>query len=183
MTLCTIIACSIALSGCATLNQAQCNDADWLQIGQQDGAAGRPLSYADKHHSACSKHGINVDFSRYNEGRMLGLGSYCSAESGYQTGLKGLEYAGVCPDGQAKDFTSAYVKGLQLKQQQLAIEYDHLRLQRSHQHLRHLAAIGHKAERGERRRRHHHLRSRLRQNLSERLEIQQWIAQWSAPQQ
>ena len=42
----------IALGSCATLNEDQCREVNWEQLGYDDGQAGRNASHVDLHRQA-----------------------------------------------------------------------------------------------------------------------------------
>ncbi len=168
------------LSGCATLNEAECTSADWRHIGEQDGNKGRLSSHLNRHRKACQKHGIAADSEQYYLGREQGLKRFCTPSRGYSLGLDGEEYQGVCSAEQAREFQSAYVKGLHLKESQLSIEYqqtsDELNTLRLERAL--LSTSGSNEERDEEIEK---LISRRESLMSERLKLQRWVAQWSHP--
>lgn len=58
----------MALSSCATLDEAECQSVNWTQLGQTDGAAGHPSNYVEQHREACVKHGIPVDGQQWQSG-------------------------------------------------------------------------------------------------------------------
>lgn len=100
------------LSGCATLSADDCQSADWVAIGEDDGANGYSASRVNSHVSACKKHGVAVDRSEYARGRSLGLERFCEPSNGYQYGSKKREYKYVCPAALEGGFLREYVKGL-----------------------------------------------------------------------
>ena len=177
---CIAVISLLLISGCATLSESECTSADWYQIGLKDGTAGEAIHLFSEHQTSCEKHDISADFDLYGQGRNEGLQSYCTSESGYSEGINGLEYVGVCPEHTEQDFKTAYVEGLRIKLDELAIEYDLMATRSFHHRFR--PAKLHGAHRGHRSvRRHSQLRSRLRANINQRLSMQRWIAHWSAP--
>lgn len=169
-----------ALQGCATLNESECAEANWQDIGFSDGAIGERTQQLSRHQKACGKHGIAVDVDSYNTGRDNGLKTFCTAETGYKEGIDGDEYFDVCPKPLASVFTAAYVKGLKIKQEQLSIEQERIdreltisRLERAA-----LASSGPNKSLDDN---IDSLQSRGQSLLNDRLEIQRWISKWSGP--
>ena len=101
-----------ALSGCVTLSEQECRQANWQQIGYQDGLRGRGPDYLGRHMEACAKTGIAVNRSQWEQGRRDGLTSYCTARKGYSEGLANRSYAGSCPVALEGYFIEGYVDGL-----------------------------------------------------------------------
>ena len=50
----TLAALTVLLSGCAAMSVEQCKTANWLNVGEKDGAAGRE-SRLDQYYSSCQK--------------------------------------------------------------------------------------------------------------------------------
>lgn len=109
--LCAIAAAGVALSGCATLSEAECVAGDWYGIGRSDGAQGRSYNRLGEHIEACQSHGITPDHALYEEGRQQGLLSFCTPQSGFRRGRLGGGYAGVCPAHLEADFLAGYSDG------------------------------------------------------------------------
>jgi hypothetical protein len=108
----TIIASGcVVLSGCATLGKDECLYADWRTIGYEDGAHGFSASRIGSHREACAKHGIAPDFDLYEQGRLQGLGEYCTLQKGYGLGVSGKPYVDVCPEVLEPAFLEGYSQG------------------------------------------------------------------------
>ena len=167
--------CFSALQGCATLNEASCTEANWQDIGFNDGAIGERHQLS-RHQKACSQHGIAVDANSYNTGRDKGLKAFCTADKGFETGIYGNEYFGVCPEPIAREFETAYVKGLRVKLEQLSIDQKRLNRRVTDNRLVEISAgpyRGQKSITG-------HLQSRAQSMQHLRIVIQGWIAKWAA---
>lgn len=106
-----LIAAAAFFSGCATMNKDECLTADWQSIGFEDGSKGQPASRIGEHRKACAKHGVQPDMEAYTRGRDDGLKEFCRPANGYQYGLNGNMYHGVCPKDLAGPFESAYNHG------------------------------------------------------------------------
>lgn len=109
-----LLAAALFLGGCASLDKAQCVNANWYAIGMEDGAQGRPLQRLGDHRRACAEHGVQPDAERYAAGRNEGLKSYCTYDRGYRTGRAGSAYNGVCPEPAAREFLAGYQHGREL---------------------------------------------------------------------
>lgn len=107
-------ATALALTGCASMDIAECQTADWETIGYQDGAAGRPSDSISRHRKACAKHGVTPILASYIEGWHGGVEHYCTPQNGFNAGASGRHYAGVCPADLEEDFLFAYSDGSQL---------------------------------------------------------------------
>ncbi len=116
------ILCALTLTGCASLSKEECIQADWRLIGFEDGAKGRASSYLGNHREACAEYGITPDQTRYRMGREEGLTEYCRPYNGYQEGLKGASYQGVCPADLQDAFVDAHRYGKQIHEATQAME-------------------------------------------------------------
>lgn len=102
---------TLLLSGCASMNKEECLSADWRTVGFHDAAAGRAADTIGDHREACAEYGVTPNLDRYLDGRKAGLKEYCRASRGYQEGLAGRSYGGVCPDNLEKTFKEGYEAG------------------------------------------------------------------------
>jgi ribosome modulation factor len=97
----------LAATGCASMSKEECLTADWRTVGFHDGAAGRGADNIGDHRQACAEFGVVPNLDRYLEGRKSGLKEYCRSSRGYQEGLSGRSYGGVCPPDLEKGFKTA----------------------------------------------------------------------------
>ena len=102
------------VSGCATMNEEQCVATDWSAIGYEDGSRGYTSERFGSYRKACSKHGITPDFRAYQEGRDEGLVEFCRPSKGYNLGVSGRSYNGVCDAALEEEFLDAYRVGREL---------------------------------------------------------------------
>jgi len=109
-----LLAASLFLAACASMDKAQCVNANWYAIGMEDGAQGRPLERLGERRRACAEHGVQPDAERYAAGRNEGLKSYCTYDRGFRVGRAGSTYASVCPEPSARDFLAGYQHGREL---------------------------------------------------------------------
>ena len=123
----TLIAGLLA-TGCATLNESECRNADWRTIGFEDGARGASASRIGEHREACADHGIAPDLAAYRQGRNEGLRQYCRAQNGFRLGERGVAYNGVCPADVEAEFQAAYEAGKRLHDASSRVRYTQSRI-------------------------------------------------------
>ncbi len=111
-----LIGLSVALSACTTISREECSSGDWLKIGIQDGADGRPAERFDRHVKACGREGTPPDRQQYQAGRETGLVTYCTAVRGYREGALGQKYYDVCAPESASQFQIGYQLGGRIRQ-------------------------------------------------------------------
>lgn len=104
----------IGLAGCATMSGDECATSDWTAVGYEDGSRGYTSERFGKHRKACAKHGITADFEAYQQGRSQGLVEFCQPGRGFNLGVNGGQYNGVCSVELEADFLDAYRVGQQL---------------------------------------------------------------------
>lgn len=105
-----IIALMLAAS-CETMSADDCATADWRSLGYQDGADGQTLEKLSQRSKSCQTHGYSPDVPAYNQGRESGLANFCRPENGYDVGLSGHKYEGVCSAFDEGAFLSEYRDG------------------------------------------------------------------------
>lgn len=115
-------------TGCATLNESECRNADWRTIGFEDGARGASASRIGEHREACADHGISPDLAAYRQGRNDGLRQYCRAQNGFRLGERGVAYNGVCPADVEAEFQAAYEAGKRLHDASSRVRYTQSRI-------------------------------------------------------
>lgn len=98
----------LALNACATLNEDQCRDVSWQQLGYDDGQAGRHSSHVDLHRQACQRYNITVDATQWRDGWESGIRRYCTPQNGLNEGRAGRSYANSCPAEVRAGFEDAY---------------------------------------------------------------------------
>jgi hypothetical protein len=103
-----------SLSGCAGMSSEECVASDWSAIGYEDGARGYNTDRFGQHRKACAKHGVTADFPAYQHGRDQGLVEYCQPNRGFNVGVNGGRYNGVCNVNVEADFLDAYNAGHRL---------------------------------------------------------------------
>jgi uncharacterized small protein (DUF1192 family) len=111
----TGIVLAIAMvSGCASMSSEECANSDWVAIGYEDGSRGYTTDKFGSRRKACAKHGVTADFQAYQEGREEGLVEFCQPSRGYNLGVNGGTYYGVCDVAMEEEFLDAYRVGSQL---------------------------------------------------------------------
>ncbi len=104
----------LGLSGCASMSADECLMSDWSAIGYEDGARGYTTDRFSQHRKACAKHGVAADFEAYKRGREDGLLEFCQPARGYNFGVNGGRYNGVCSADVEPEFVQAYNAGYHL---------------------------------------------------------------------
>ena len=102
------------ISGCASMSSEECANSDWVAIGYEDGSRGYTTDKFGSRRKACAKHGVTADFQAYQEGREEGLVEFCQPSRGYNLGVNGGTYYGVCDVAMEEEFLDAYRVGSQL---------------------------------------------------------------------
>ena len=102
----------IILTGCETgMSEQACSNADWVTLGYQDGASGSQLSALYDREADCAEFGLVADADDYKKGRLRGLEAYCDPQNGYDLGVAGGEYNGVCNGFGEASFLEAFDDG------------------------------------------------------------------------
>ena len=107
----TLAVTLLALSGCASMSKDECLAVDWRTVGYEDGVEGYPGDQIAQHRKACAKYGVRADLALYQEGRNQGLLEFCQPTNGYNLGVRGAAYRGVCPAQIEPTFLRAYNAG------------------------------------------------------------------------
>lgn len=102
---------SIFLSSCANSDKKESISTDWLTIGYEDGKNGVSRKKKTAHNSNCKDQEISLDLQTYQRGYNLGLVLFCTAQNGYQRGIKGSYYSGICSGSSEELFLSGYEPG------------------------------------------------------------------------
>lgn len=110
----SVVMAALAISGCASMSSEECALSDWSAVGYEDGARGFTTERFSAHRKACAKHGVTADFRAYQEGRDEGLVEFCQPSRGYNLGVNGGTYNGVCDVALEEEFLDAYRVGHQL---------------------------------------------------------------------
>ena len=103
-----------ALSGCASMSSEECANSDWVAVGYEDGSRGYTTDKFAGRRKACAKHGVTADFQAYQQGRAEGLVEFCQPARGFNLGVNGGTYHGVCDVAMEEEFLDAYRVGSQL---------------------------------------------------------------------
>jgi len=102
---------AVALAGCASLSQHECQLVDWHTAGLNDASKGLPLTRLAEYTQACSQYNITPDLTAYRVGYDLGLQSYCQNANGFAVGSSGAGYLGICPAALEPQFLTGYRAG------------------------------------------------------------------------
>lgn len=101
----------LALSACATLNEAECETTNWRDLGERNGQEGKASSFIVEHQKACSAFGLPVDGTAWRAGWERGIRQYCTPQNGLLVGKSGTYYANACPVDLAAGFIRTYTVG------------------------------------------------------------------------
>ena len=92
------LALMAVIAACQPIAPEACPGADWYGIGVVDGEAGRQSRVAQFADVCVQQAGIVPDREAYEEGRSLGLRTYCTIDRGFEEGRKGRsDPANICP--------------------------------------------------------------------------------------
>lgn len=117
-----LIGAAILLAGCASLDEGQCRNGHWDDIGLADGTAGLGVDRLNDHRKACAEFGIAPDPGAYLLGRERGLQRYCTPTNAVQEGLAGRPYRGVCPIDLEPRFSALHGAALAVNRARGAVE-------------------------------------------------------------
>ncbi len=110
----TLLIAAVAAGGCASMSADECVVSDWSAIGYEDGARGYTSDRFSHYRKACAKHGVGADFHAYRQGRGQGLVEFCQPGRGFNYGVNGGRYQGVCSADLEPEFVDAYNAGYKL---------------------------------------------------------------------
>lgn len=139
---------TLTLTGCASMDMAECQTADWETIGYQDGADGKPSESISRHRKACAKHNVTPVLATYLEGWNDGVLRYCTPQNGFNAGSGGRAYAGVCPREVEDAFLDAFGDGRELHTLRTSVRQIEHRISRDERRLAKIEeAVTHKEAR------------------------------------
>ncbi len=99
----------IALTGaCSSLSRQECAQSEWGRIGFEHGLKGYELSQGLEIVGSCREYGYQPDMALYNDNYAKGLARFCEPENGFELGLDGADYNGIC---RSEAFRKAYQDG------------------------------------------------------------------------
>jgi hypothetical protein len=105
---------TFTMASCATISKDSCRNDSWYGVGFKGGIENHDradhISDVDK---ICGKLGITVDLPEYEQGFAAGTERFCEPGNGYQWGLKGRSYNGICANS---EFSAAYADGYRIYQ-------------------------------------------------------------------
>ncbi|GAM75993.1 ATPase [Vibrio ishigakensis] len=103
------------MAGCASMSPEECKAANWHQVGYQDGQQGENPQIINDYTQDCAEAKVVVDRIEWTKGFHEGTKVYCDPSNGYQVGVEGREYYGVCENPK---FLKNYQMGKQEYQRQ-----------------------------------------------------------------
>ncbi len=105
------VLCLGMVSGCASLNQDECLNANWFTLGYVDGANGVLATRVGDYQSDCAAFNVTPDFESYERGHDKGAREYCTPLNGFKHGRRGNDYNGICPEEVKGPYLKALSKG------------------------------------------------------------------------
>lgn len=106
-----VLASVLVLSNCSSISEQECAIGDWYSIGVNDGKAGADSKKYRKYQQECASHGIQADYSRYQQGYEQGLVFYCDFAHGEAHGRSGASYNTACSGKLEPQFRQGYERG------------------------------------------------------------------------
>jgi len=102
---------TLLLTGCASMSEDECRQADWREVGYSDAAKGQnPARIAD-HREACAKANVRVDHAEYLAGFEAGLSLYCTPTTAFESAMRGRAYAVQCEQERFPSYADAFTVG------------------------------------------------------------------------
>lgn len=99
------------LASCAALSEEECLYMNWKAMGVMDGYKGTPASEIREYQRKCETHGVSVDATSYEAGRVEGVAHYCTTANGFEVAMTGREYQFACTQDNEQDFLRGYNPG------------------------------------------------------------------------
>ncbi len=113
---------TLMLGNCATISKQSCMTDSWYDVAFKGAMNNHDRADHIKDvTNTCGKLGIGVDLDVYEQGFQDGMRQFCEPNNGYQWGLQGRAYNGVCA---SPAFSAAYRDGQEdfnIKQRRSAI--------------------------------------------------------------
>lgn len=102
---------AITLSSCSTLKDEDCQNRDWREQGNYDGAKGYTKEMYYTYLKVCEQTENKASLDQYLEGYQTGSKRYCTYNKGLLVGESGRPYPQVCPREEYPDFDKGFKKG------------------------------------------------------------------------
>lgn len=117
ITLSSLTLTMLLISACASMNKEDCLQANWSELGKNDGQEGHDLEHFHSRKKSCQEHGISANKRAYLQGHKEGLKKYCNYQNGFELGKEGEDYKTHCPKEFQKEYLSGYRAGKSLYEQ------------------------------------------------------------------
>ncbi len=102
----------VILGSCATISKDSCRNDSWYDVAFKGAMDNHDRAdHISDITKTCGKIGIGVDLNLYEQGFAAGTRQFCEPDNGYQWGLKGRLYNGICAN---PVFRSAYSDGYEI---------------------------------------------------------------------
>ena len=99
----------LMLGSCATISKKSCMTDSWYDVGFKGAIDNHDRAdHISDVTNTCGKLGISVELDAYESGVEDGTRQFCEPSNGYQWGLKGRNYNGICAN---PAFSAAYSEG------------------------------------------------------------------------
>lgn len=108
-----IVLSALSFTACThySMSEEECNAANWYQIGVNDASVGWAPTRLAAHTEACQQYGKAANTALYEKGWNVGVRQYCTPQIGYQAGLAGEGYHGLCPTDLKQAFSARFWEG------------------------------------------------------------------------
>ena len=106
-----IVLLTLIMTACATLDEGECETANWYELGVKDGEKGRKESTYTSYRKDCSEYNIDVNIEEYRTGWQSGITTYCDADNAFRIGVDGNTASNYCPLDLRDSFASAHSLG------------------------------------------------------------------------
>ncbi len=110
--------------GCSSLNESECRNANWFELGKKDAFDGKREYRNNTYRKDCEEFSVVVNDQKYINGFKQGLETLCTKSYGFQLGRWGIRRHLLCEE-QNPRFAAEFLRGLEKYkqlQQEKAIE-------------------------------------------------------------
>ncbi len=101
-----------------TIAATDCSAVNWNGLGFEDGIRGLDSDQFSARNNVCGDSDIQLRRDRYMAGYDEGVARFCTAENGYNQGMTGYVYTGICPISMEEAFVKALHAGHRAAQKQ-----------------------------------------------------------------
>ena len=116
-----VLVVTAMLQGCAGLPRDDCKTVDWYGMGYQDGLRGRPVRPVAEQDASCTNPGSTAPMAVYAQGHSEGMERFCDPGRGFELGVTGAPYSGICMTDPGWAFAPAYRRGKAIFESELQL--------------------------------------------------------------